>query len=70
MTKTHTESNPVGDDILNAFLTMWSAYPSPVMLLKANRDIVTVNDSAAQLGIPVGIYCFALTGHTGVYEHF
>ena len=54
--------NNVSDDVLEAFDIMWGLHPSPVMLIKADRDIVAVNEAGKQLGIPAGVKCFQLTG--------
>lgn len=71
MTKTSkkNEPGPVSENTINAFTSMWGAYPSPVMLLKANREIVAANDAALKMGIPLGIKCFSLTGNSGACEH-
>lgn len=61
-------SSGVSSDILKAFDTMWGLHPSPVLLVKTNREIVAVNEEGKKLGIPVGIKCFQLTGKDKVCE--
>lgn len=58
----------VSKAVLEAFDAMWGLYPAPVLLLKANREIVAVNDEGRTLGIPVGIKCFQLSGKDRVCE--
>lgn len=60
------QNSSVNEEIIAAFDIMWGLHPSPVMLIKANREIVAVNDVGKQLGIPLGMQCFQLTGQQGV----
>lgn len=55
-------TSSINADIIRAFDAMWGLHPSPVMMLKSNREIVAVNTAAQNLGIPLGIKCFQLTG--------
>lgn len=64
---TYSQNNTSGNkEMINAFDAMWGLHPSPVMLLKANRDIVAVNEAGKQLGIPTGVKCFSLTKQAGI----
>jgi hypothetical protein len=54
--------NGVSREVLAVFDAMWGLHPSPVMLIKANRDIVAVNERMKKLGVSPGIKCFQLTG--------
>lgn len=58
----------VSNDILSAFNSMWGLHPSPVMLIKANREIVAVNAAGQELGIPAGIKCFQLADRNKICE--
>lgn len=62
------ENTAIKEESIDAFNAMWGLHPSPVMLIKANRDIVAVNESGKQLGIPLGIKCFQLTQKNGICE--
>ena len=50
----------VDQSVLEAFDAMWGLYPEPVMLVHACRDILAVNQRAAESGITVGIKCYTL----------
>lgn len=50
----------VDQSVLEAFDTMWGLYPEPVMLIHACRDILAVNQRAAEVGITTGIKCYTL----------
>ncbi|MBR9980076.1 MAG: hypothetical protein KFF50_03520 [Desulfatitalea sp.] len=58
----------VSKEILAAFDTMWGLHPSPVLLVRADREIIAVNQEGANLGIPLGIKCFQLSGKKKVCE--
>ena len=58
----------INTDIISAFDAMWGLHPSPVMMLKSNREIVAVNAAAQKLGIPPGIKCFQLTGNEKICD--
>lgn len=59
-------SSELKKEIEAAFRAMWGLHPSPVMLIKADRDILAVNEAGRKLGIQVGQKCFALTGNKGI----
>lgn len=61
-------THPVRADILSAFDAMWGGYPAPVMLIRANREIVATNAAGQELGIPTGTKCFQLTGREKICE--
>ena len=63
------EQDPVTQEILDAFHLMWDLHPSPVMLVRANREIVAVNTTGKELGIPAGAKCFSLAGRESVCKH-
>ena len=67
MSSEHGEAG-VSRDVLAAFDAMWGLHPSPVMLIKANRDIVAVNEEMKKLGVSPGVKCFQLTGKAGICE--
>lgn len=50
----------VDQSVLEAFDTMWSLYPEPVLLIHACREILAVNQRAAEVGITTGIKCHSL----------
>ena len=43
-----------------AFESMWGLYPAPVCLLRADREILAVNDEMSKLGVQVGSKCFQM----------
>lgn len=61
-------ADQVSVDALNAFNSMWGLYPAPVMLLKADREIVAINTVAEKMGIPIGIKCFQLSKKDKICE--
>ncbi|OLN28843.1 hypothetical protein DVDV_1408 [Desulfovibrio sp. DV] len=63
------EQTPVTQEILDAFHLMWDLHPGPAMLVRANREIVAVNATGKELGIPEGIKCFTLAGCESVCKH-
>ena len=66
-----SESNhavSVKKEIIDAFDVMWGLHPAPVMLIKADREIVAVNQAGQELGIPTGIRCFQLTGNDHICD--
>ena len=63
------EKTPVAQEILDAFHLMWDLHPSPAMLVRANREIVAVNTTGKELGIPAGAKCFSLAGRDRVCKH-
>ncbi|MFO7569327.1 MAG: hypothetical protein R6W75_05975 [Smithellaceae bacterium] len=44
-------------EIRKSFRLMWDGFPHPVLLVEQNRNIVDVNESARNLGAPVGVRC-------------
>ena len=63
------EQTLVTPQILDAFHLMWDLHPSPVMLVRANREIVAVNTTGKELGILAGVKCFSLAGRDHVCKH-
>lgn len=51
-----------------AFDAMWGLHPSPVLLIKANRDIVAVNEVGRKLGVKPGTKCFQLSGNDHICD--
>lgn len=58
----------IKNETLNAFNAMWGQHPSPVLMLRTNRDIVAVNEAGKLLGIPEGIKCFQLAGQSSICD--
>jgi hypothetical protein len=63
------EPTAINKKILESFHLMWDLHPFPVMLLRANRDIVAVNAVAKQMNISEGVKCFSLSGRKAVCDH-
>lgn len=59
---TALEKNTDKNEIIKAFFQNWNLHPFPVLLIKADREILAVNEPGRKLGIPVGKRCFELTG--------
>jgi hypothetical protein len=51
--------------ILDAFQTMWGAFPEPVLLIQKDRTVLAVNDLARSAGLTAGIKCFSLNPEIG-----
>ncbi|MBU1194298.1 MAG: hypothetical protein KKE62_02440 [Proteobacteria bacterium] len=62
------ENTVIKEETLNAFNAMWDLHPSPVLLIRTNRDIVAVNEAGRHLGIPAGIKCFQLAGNSSICD--
>lgn len=62
------ENTPVKNETLNAFNAMWGLHPSPVLLIRTNREIVAINETGRNLGIPEGIKCFQLAGNSSICD--
>ena len=62
------ENSGVSSDVLAAFDAMWGLHPSPVLLIKANREIVAANEEMKKLGVSPGMKCFQLTGKDKICE--
>jgi len=62
------QNNGVNPKTIKAFNMMWGAFPSPVMMLRKNRDIVALNKLAKDYGIQTGGKCYQLTGETEAHE--
>ena len=54
------EKNTDIEAIIKAFHLNWNLHPYPVLLIKADRTILAVNESAQKLGVPAGMKCFQL----------
>lgn len=65
---TQMEKSPVKPETLAAFKAMWGMHPSPVQLIKANRDIVAVNDVGQKRGVKTGTKCFRLVGNDRICD--
>ncbi|KHK01035.1 hypothetical protein [Desulfovibrio sp. TomC] len=63
------EQTSVTQEILDAFHLMWDLHPGPVMLVRANREIVAVNATGKELGIPEGSKCFTLAGRNSLCKN-
>ncbi len=45
------------EELIHAFHVMWDGFPEPVMVIKKSREIIAVNNMAADAGVTVGIKC-------------
>lgn len=53
------------DQIIEAFNLMWGSHPSPIMLINKKHDILALNKTAKELGIPTGIKCHSIGSPEG-----
>jgi hypothetical protein len=60
-----TEVNP---EILKAFHLMWDMFPTPVLLLKKDRTIVDLNQTAQERGVRPGMKCYQLSGDNIIHN--
>ena len=49
-------------EVIGAFFQNWNLHPFPVLLIRADRVILAVNEPGRRLGIPAGKKCFELAG--------
>ncbi len=59
---TSAEKNSEKKEIFNAFSQNWNLHPFPVLLIRADRVILAVNEPGRKLGVPIGKKCFELSG--------
>ena len=64
-----SEKNSTKEDLMSAFNQNWNHHPFPVLLIRADRTILAVNEPGRKLGVPTGKRCFELTGKDKVCEY-
>lgn len=57
-------------EICKSFRLMWDGFPYPVLLVEKNRNIVDVNESARNLGVPVGVRCRDISPYPDKCKNF
>lgn len=48
------------EELIQAFHVMWNDFPEAVMIIKKDREIITVNSKAADFGLKPGMKCSSL----------
>ncbi len=62
------EVTEVNTEILKAFHLMWDMFPTPVFLLRKNRDIIDFNQTAKNRGVRPGGKCYQLSGDDCIHK--
>ena len=48
------------EEIIRAFHLMWDNFPEAVMITQKSREIIAVNNKAAEFGLKPGIKCSSI----------